>query len=400
MKHTNSLKILLVITKSNFGGAQRYVYDLARSLHSKGHVVNVVFGGDGMLAKKLQALEIDTITLPALERDVRLWGDIKTAIELHRIIRSFSPDVVHLNSSKIGGIGGSIARLINLERALTSLLQKSIAKIRIIFTGHGWAFNEERSDTERFVIGMLHWLTIMLAHRTIAVSARTKEQIAELPLVDERIRVIHNGIDEQDFVSKQEALQLIVANTAWEGVTFDKQTLVIGTIAELHNNKGLRYALEGIAQLKKQIEKPIRYIVIGGGEEEGSLRTLIKSLELEDTVLLAGYRSEAARLLRAFDIFLLPSITEAFPYVILEAGNAGLPIVATSVGGIPEVIDDMETGILIHSRNPGEISRALKFMIDNKERRDDFGKKIKLRIKHRFGLEEMVKLTVDEYLQD
>jgi glycosyltransferase involved in cell wall biosynthesis len=389
------LKILYLITKSNFGGAQRYVFDLATSMHALGHDVVVGFGGNGLLAEKLQAAGIRTVSIEGLERDVHLTDDVRTFFRLLDLFADENPDIIHLNSSKMGGLGAVAARLwngvVHVEQMTTGYRRSA----RIIFTGHGWAFNEDRSDFSRFVIGIAHWVTIALSHETIAVSQRTREQVISLPLVWHKVSVVHNGVGTFSPKRRADAQKALFGDRQEELLAHDP--IVIGTIAELHKNKGLSYALEGIAQLKKQSTKPFLYVIIGDGEERLALEHLATTLDINDVVSFAGYKPDASTLLAAFDIFLLPSITEAFPYVILEAGNVGLPVVATAVGGIPEVIDDMHSGILIQTKNPGEVTRALGHLLDTPERRAEFGAAIKERITGRFGLATMVTETLRVY---
>jgi glycosyltransferase involved in cell wall biosynthesis len=390
------MKILYLITKSNFGGAQRYVFDLATEARARGHDVIVGFGGNGPLATKLTEAGGRTISLAELERDVNVANDFKTFLRLLDIFAAERPDVVHLNSSKMGGLGALAARLWNAWNWIFKFLGQGGHPTRIIFTGHGWAFNEERSDAERFVIGLLHWLTIELAHQTIAVSRKTREQVGALPFAWHRLTVIHNGVGSAALLSKKEALNVIFGDELTKRLA--NNPLIIGTIAELHKNKGLAYALEGLAQLKKQTTEPFVFIIIGEeGAERTHLEELVIALALGDNVFIAGMRPNADRLLSAFDVFLLPSITEAFPYAILEAGKAGLPIVATAVGGIPEVIDDMESGILIQSKNPGEVARALDYLIKYPERRKQLGDAIARRIADRFSVATMVDETLKLY---
>ncbi len=388
-------RILYLITKSNFGGAQRYVYDLSRRLHERGHSVSVGFGGDGTLARKLSDIGVRTHTLEGLGRDVDALGDLRTLFRVLRLIRNERPDVVHLNSSKIGGIGALAARMINAERRLSRIWDKESRPMRIVFTGHGWALNEERPDWERFLIGAAHWATIMLAHRTVAVSERTKREVSILPFSKGRLDVVHNGTGELTLVQKTHARKTLLADE--HDAVMSRRPIVIGTIAELHRNKGLSYALEGIAQLKKQTSEPFVFVVIGEGEERERLTAQRAALGLDETVRFVGFREDASALLSAFDIFLFASTKEGFPYAILEAGNAGLPVIATSVGGIPEVIDDMKSGILIQSKNPGEIARALSYLIEHKDRRTEFGKAIKERIEGRFNIDHMVDETLRIY---
>lgn len=393
------VKVLYLITKSNFGGAQRYVYDLTLAMKDRGHDVAVGFGGEGSLKERLNAAGVRTIGIPSLERDVSLLGDLHAFGEIYRLVRTERPDVLHLNSSKVGALGAFAGRVANFIEHIHRLLRRDFRTTHIIFTGHGWAFNEERGDVERAIIGIVHWFTIILAHRVIAVSRRTREQILSLPLPVPwgKITVVYNGIGEPKTLSRKIAREEILAGTPWAGLEFENDILVVGTLAELHRNKGLSYAVEGMAMLKRAIGGRAKLVIVGEGEERATLEMLVDRLGLNSEVLLAGYRPDAARLLSAFDAFLLPSVTEAFPYAILEAGKAGLPIIASSVGGIPEVIDDMQSGILIHSKSPQEISRAIMFLIEEPERRKRFGESIDARIARRFSLKHMVDGTLHVY---
>lgn len=381
------MKIVYLITKSNFGGAQRYVFDLALGARAAKHDVVVCSGGEGPLIEKLRAEHIRTRTIDALQRDISLPAEWKSFCVLIRILRDERPAVLHLNSSKAGGLGGLAGRIVNVFNFFARRPQ-----MRIIFTGHGWAFNEDRGDFERFVIGIAHWLTIVLAHIVIAVSEKTAEDIRKLPLVSGRVVVVHNGVTPVPLLSRDEARRRLHIP-----LEFSDETLVIGTTAELHKNKGLSYAITGIAQLLRLKPVHIRYVICGAGEEEQALQKQIHDLGLEGIVMLAGYQNESARLLAAFDVFLLPSITEAFPYAILEAGHAGLPIIASAVGGIPEAIDDLESGILIQPKNSGEVARALQYLIEHPEKRQHFGAQIMARVRERFNVEKMVEATLARY---
>ncbi len=381
------MKIIYLITKSNFGGAQRYVYDLALGAKARGHDVLVCSGGKGMLLEKLSAIDVRTHSIVALQRDISLRDEWKSFLELLTILKKERPDVLHCNSSKAGLLGGLAGRVMNLW---SFLLRRP--RMHIIFTGHGWAFNEDRSDFQRFLIGIAHWFTIFFAHIVIAVSEKTAEDIRRLPLTKGRVVVVHNGVTPVDMLSRADARKALgIPEELPEG------TLLIGSASELHRNKGLSYAIAGIAQLLRLNAVNVRYAICGSGEEEARLKEEIASLGLSGIVLLLGYQKDVARALSAFDVFLLPSITEAFPYAILEAGHAGLPVVATAVGGVPEAIDDMESGVLIQPRNPGEVARALQYLIEHPEKRQAFGAALKERVSTRFSVESMVEDTLARY---
>jgi len=423
------VKILYVITKSNWGGAQRYVFDLATGSRAEGHDVAVAHGraeggGAGVLGQRLREAGIRTVPLAELERNVSAWKDFRSFMALAELLQKEQPDVLHLNSSKVGGIGALAGRWHNSKTRMRNLFRFDIKSLqgeddgtkkdnpltptlspegrggnirrltKIIFTGHGWAFTEERPDWQRVLIAGVHWVTIQLAHDTIAVSRKTREEVAQIPLTWHKMTVVHNGVGGTTLHSQDEARRVLLGERS---KTLSNDTLVIGALAELHKNKGLSYALDGLALLKKQSQVPFRFVVIGEGEERFTLEKQRALLGLDEEVIFSGFHPRGAELLPAFDIFLFPSVKEGFPYAILEAGKAGIPVVATPAGGIPEVIDDMQSGILVQSKNPGEIARALKFLFENPERRKELGQKIAERIRNRFSVEEMVRKTLQLY---
>lgn len=383
-------KILFCITKSNWGGAQRYVYDLATGISREKYEVAVVLGGNGKLKEKLELSGVRTISIKSLARDIGIIKDISSFFELIKIFRKEKPDVIHLNSSKMGGIGGLAGRIARVKK--------------IIFTAHGWAYNEERSFLQKFVIAILHFATVAFSHLTIAVSEKAKDQFKGAESMKRKMIVIRNGIGEIEFLEKEKARQELAEvrlprmEKLKEKIKFDP--IWIGTISELHNNKGLKYAIEAVKnylETKRQNSANVVFIVMGEGEERKNLEEIIRRSRLEDFVFLAGNIENAYSYLKALDIFTLTSITEALPYAILEAGKAGVPVVASSVGGIPEIIDDMKSGIVLQPRKPKEISDAIGFLINNPDKRKIFSDSLKEKIDKEFSIDKMLSKTISLY---
>ena len=297
------------------------------------------------------------------------------------IIEDEKPDVVHLNSSKIGLLGAlAVLYLKIVNRKL---------KICSVFTAHGWAFNEDRPLLSKFIFYLGHYLTIIICDKTIAVSEKAKKDAACFPFVADKIKVVYNGISNFETLSKEESRKILANKKS------DK--IIIFSISELHKNKGIDVTIEAISLLPKETKEKIIYCVAGGGEEKENLEKLIKKLDIGSIVRFLGFVSDAKKLLSGCDIFLLPSRTEAFPYALLEAGMVGLPIIATSVGGVPEIIRDMQNGILVHPRNPKEIAEAILYILDHKNKQVEFGKEIKNTILNFFSLKKMLGETVKLY---
>lgn len=378
MSVTKKTKLFLVITKSNFGGAQRYVYDLAVGLPKTKYEITVILGTGGILETRLNNAGIRTLQISSLRRNINPFLDLKSLFLLIKLFHQEKPDIIHLNSSKAGGLGSFAGRLTGVTK--------------IIFTGHGWTFNEKRAWLEKVIILFFHWLTIIFCHQVIAVSNKVKTDICQLPFIKQKIIVIYNGIDTFTLSDQETARKKLLPS-----LTEDKNTdqkIWLGTIAELHPNKGLDVAINALSPIIKTNPNLI-YLIIGEGEAriKMKLENLIKKLNLTDNVFLLGFISEARQYLSAFDIFLLPSRTEALPYVILEAGLAKLPVIASKVGGISEIIKDGESGQLVPSENPLEIIKALKLITSSPKRRQRLGHNLKQFITQKFGLTKMIEET-------
>lgn len=386
------MKVLILITKSNWGGAQRYVYDLATNLPKNDYEIEVMAGGNGVLIDKLNEAGINANGNLPIGRDISIAEDIKAFFKLISILRSKRPDILHVNSSKIGGLGALAGRIVGIKK--------------IIFTCHGWAFNEDRDLFSKILIKSSYWIILMLSHITIAVSDTTKKQIENWPFIYKKMTVIHNGIKVQPLFSKINArYELSKSNKTFENIIKsnpEKNLILIGSVGELHKIKGYEYGLRGIKGLIDNFKtlnpsKKIIYAIFGDGENRINIENDIKNLELNASVILFGNVPMASQYLKAFDLFLLPSLSEGFPYIGLEAGLASLPIVATAVGGIPEIIDDMKSGILIQPRKPKEIQHALEFFITHKRTQKESGLALQKKIAEEFSIEKMINETMKVY---
>ncbi len=142
---------------------------------------------------------------------------------------------------------------------------------------------------------------------------------------------------------------------------------------------------------------PVSYIITGSGEERESLENLVRELQIGDLVHFCGFVPNVPRYAKAFDVYLLPSMKEGLPYVLLEAGLAGLPIVATDVGGVTDIIRDGVSGIVIPPKNPARITDAVKMVIEHKDLALGLGENVHERVLKEFSLERMVRETIELY---
>lgn len=374
-----SKRILYVVTKATWGGAQRYVFDLAVAAQAAGHQVTVAYGAEGRLSERLQIAGIRGVTLQNLGRDLSVAADSAAFFDLYRTISAVGPDVLHLNSSKAGALGALAGRILGIPA--------------IVFTAHGWAFNEERPRWQRRYFWLVHYLTVVLSHRTIAVSQAIFRDMRGMPWVQSKVRLIPLGIAEPDFMEREVAREQLLARMS---PPLAEHLLWVGSLSELTWNKSLHTLLRAIGELKRRrIE--LGLIILGEGEERTFLETLIEEQKLHESVRLVGFVADGWRYARAFDMFVLPSRTEALSYALIEAGYAGLPVVASNVGGIPEVVETGQSGLLVPRENPAALADALQQLIENPARRKTLGDALQKLVREKFSLERMVKETLSLY---
>ena len=372
-------KILYIITKSNFGGAQKYVFELAVAAKEAGHQVAVACGGTGkknaelgLLATKLTDHGIRVIPITHFMRDMSLGNDFVAFLNIWRIIRDERPDVLHVTSSKAGGLGAFAGRLARIKK--------------IIFTSHGLTIDETwRPYWQRLTIYIGTWFTLKFSHQSIMISTETYERAKRMPKMGIKIVLVKNGIAPVDYKTKEDAraaLELNIPDTH----------CVIGGIGELHKNKNWLSAIHAITTLPNHIHLAI----IGSGEEYESLKEHAQKFGVSERVHLLGYIGDADQYVRAFDIFLLPSKKEGLPYVLLEAGLAGLPVIASDLPGNHDIIDSGEDGFLIEP-TPRIIATSVEMLLRDEGMRRRFGAALQEKVMGTFSVTRMVQETFAVY---
>ena len=368
-------KVLYVITKSNYGGAQRYVYDLATTFSKDpAYDVAVAFGGTGArgattggLETRLTEAGVRTIRITHFMRDVSVSEDVRAFFELVRLIRAERPDVLHVTSSKAGALGALAGRMLRVPR--------------IIFTSHGLVFDESwRPAWQRALLYVGTWCTMVLAHATIQISIATHARAQHMPFLKDRVYLVYNGIPTPAFKSKVDARSTLAQGDAPGGVW-------VGSIAELHPNKNLAVLVDAIALLVRD-GLDVHAWLIGDGEERTALEARVRTCGLEHRIHCTGYIPDASELLPAFDIFALPSAKEGLPYVLLEAGCAGLPVVASNISGNSDIIEHEKSGLLVPS-DVEKLADALGTLVRSQALREQYGTALKDRVAETFSLTRM-----------
>ena len=393
----NQKRVLFVITQSEFGGAQRFLYELATRLDKEKYEILVTSSSKGK-SEFLNSLEqkgIKTKRLTFLKRKVNPFYDFLALIQLIILINRFKPDFLHLNSSK-SGVLGSIAGFM-----IKSLKFKKFKSLKIIYRIGGWSFNDPGPLWKKKFFILAEKITAGFKDVIVVNNKSDFEQAIRLKIKPKKeLKLIYNGIDalKTEFLTKEEAKLNLFKNLSKKYGKIFQTDLVIGIIANFYPTKGLEYLVKAVKFLKfnfgLNLEK-IKFLIIGDGEEIKKIESMIKEMKLEKEIVLAGRISEIQKFMKAFDVFVSPSVKEGFPWVILEAMAAKLPIVSTNVGALPEIIENGKNGIIVEPRNPQQLAEAIKYLLENKRIRQEFSLQAHQTVLFNFPIEKMIRETED-----
>lgn len=383
MSSNQPTKILYLVTLSEWGGAQKYLFDLANCAQNQGFAVSAAVGGDknGELIKLLVRSNIQTYYLHHLQRSIHPLREILTLFDLIKLIRKVKPNIVHLNSSKAGSLGALAAKLCGVKK--------------IIYTVHGLVLNEPLSPLQRAFYSFSEHFTARFKNKFICVSEYDRNSLLKYKITKpEKITVIHNGLDldQINFFEKPEAQAKLSSLT---GQDLAQAGHLIGTIANFYPVKGLNYLVEAAKEVIA-IHPKTKFVIIGTGLLEKQLKQMILEYRLQDNIILAGALPEASHYLKAFDLFVLPSLKEGLAYALLEASAAGLPIITTSVGGNPEVVVDNFNGLLVPPADFSTLAEKIINLLPDQNRLSLFSKNSQQKIKD-FSLSEMCQKTIELY---
>ena len=266
----------------------------------------------------------------------------------------------------------------------------------IISTVHNSLKDYEVRSLRRWIYTLLLRLTLPLVHRIICVSdANRRDLIDESPAAAARIQTVYNGVDPSAFPSqldRQKVRQEL-------GVT---QGPVLVMIARLTEQKGHRYLLQAFPDLLKTWPQ-LCCLFVGEGELHDALHRMAIDLGVERACRFVGVREDIADILAAADLFVLPSLSEGFPFVLLEALAMGRPVVASRVNGVPELIEDHKTGLLVPARDPQALAAAIREVLSDPTAASKMGADGRDVVRERFTVDRMVANTTaifDAAMQD
>ncbi|MFC1687795.1 glycosyltransferase family 4 protein [Patescibacteria group bacterium] len=367
----------VLITKfpysSRFGGGERHTIDIAEALRVRGFNIHFV-GSCRILRDELRRRRFPT---------QRLWAGIEPVTPWSILLFPLLAPFIFI------GLVGTLVyyRFIRRVRILycLSLTEKLLLPLFARMIGIRVFFMEHRMLDRWLTKNPLRFLYTFqsIFSSVITVSGAQARQCEDIGVKKGRIHTIHNGIDLKMF--------------PWPRARAEQHpAFIIGTVAGLEPGKGIAYLLKALADLKEQIPQ-FRALIVGSGPERAKLVWLSRQLRLRECVQWVGFQRDVHRWYSHFDIFVLPSVkAESFGIVLLEAMAAGVPVIATRLGGVPEVVDDGRTGFLVPPSDAKAITEKILYLYHHRERIpevvENARKSVELHFRHDTMIRNFIKL--------
>ena len=364
----NKIKILYLTTTSRLCGAEKIIYELSKRINKERFEIMVCTIKDdleGGLLDKVRGIGIKTAAL-GIENKWKFYLSFRR----YKIIKDFNPDILQ--------------SFLYFDNILARIFGK-IAGVPIIISG------QRNVETERSSLrNSLDKYTLPLADLVISNTREGEKILMEkFHLAHPRVKLIYNGIDireENDSIKKKEFLKEI-------GLSEDEK--IVGFIGRLEKQKGVQYLLDAMQILYEQ-DSSIYALIIGDGKEKDRLEKYSQSKSCK--AIFLGWKENASRYLTSFDIMVLPSLWEGMPNVVLEAMKQGIPVIATSVGGNIEIVEDGITGFLVGPGNSQALAKKIKMVLSLPEsEKTSIIKKAKDKVINNFNIDKMVKEFENTY---
>ncbi len=359
------VKVLHLITELSSGGAQSALLRLLKGLDRTRFTPSVVclYNGDDVVAQQIRALGIAVTDL-----QMRGKQQLGAFGQLYRLLRQQRPAILHTWMFHANFPGRIVGRLAGVPIIITSRRNVEIG-------------GANRDRLQRWTAG--------LDDRVIAVCELARQaEIERAGARPAKVVTIYNGLELAEFPQATPETRQATRQTL--GIAED--VLLLGSVGRLHRQKGFTHLLAALPTIKAQFPQ-VKLLLVGDGELCDALEAQTAELGLQESVIFTGTRTDVPTLLTALDLFVLPSLWEGLPNVILEAMAVGLPVVATAVGGTPELVVDGSTGCLVPPSNPAALAKAIGDLLAQPAQRQQMGAAGRVRVEQQFTIQRMVQAT-------
>ena len=360
------MKIAYLITRAEpIGGAQIHVRDLAVAVRNLGHQATVITGGSGSFVDSLRAEGVPVRILRHLSVPIRPIKDLRAFEEIRAALRDIAPDILTTHSSKAGILGRLAGRALSIPA---------------VFTAHGWAFTPGIPSLHAAVYRRIERIAGPLSSRIITVSEFDRRLALKARIAPaEKLVTVHNGILD------------VTAELRSDPARAPVRMAMVARFEPQKDHRTLLHALAGLTQQSWELD------LIGNGPLMPDMQALASRLGIGHRVHFLGQRMDVHQILAQAQISLLVTNWEGFPLSILESMRAGLPVIASRVGGIDEAVDEGETGYLVARGEVIQLQERIAYLLADSELRQRLGSNGRNRFLQNFTLTEAVSKTVAVY---
>jgi len=365
---THKTKILYIITGLDIGGAEILLLNIVKNLNRDLFNCSVLYlKGNADISRQFSELNIDVYdnSRYSFFNPYKYW-------KIFDLIRHKNFDIVHSHLIHSNLIARIIGKASNVKVIINSEHNTS-----------NWKF-------KNLPVIFLFKITLRYVNILHCISKSVKDHILNIISIDNsKLKVIYNGICLDRFKNNKSRKK--------STINFSNSYPIIGCVSRFDKRKGIEYLIKAIGLLKVKY-KDIKLILVGDGPQRSFLSRLVKELNLVDQVVFVGKTFEVEKYLSIFDFFVLPSLQEGLSIAIIEAMASGVPVIASNVGGIPEVITHKYDGILIRSKNENDISEAIIQLNNNKELKNKLISNAYNKISAKFDIRKIVKEFESMYI--
>jgi glycosyltransferase involved in cell wall biosynthesis len=374
------IRVVRIIARLNIGGPARHVALLERHLPKLGYQSWLVYGTPAAGEREL-AFEAGpghtAVRLTSLSRSIRVVADVAALWQIWQVLRRVRPDVVHTHTAKAGALGRVAAAGYNLTR-------RRARRAVVIHTFHGHVFEGYFRPSVARIVRRVERALARVTDRIIAISPGQRSDLVERFHVApaNRVVVVPLGLD-------LEPLAGLARDRSRTRSTGDADAVVCAFIGRLAPIKHVDLLIRACARAFAS-ESHGRLLVVGDGECRAELEALAAQLGVMDKITFAGWQTDLQALYAGVDLVALSSLNEGTPVALIEAMAAGCAVVATTVGGVPDVVDDRRTGRLVAPGDESALARVLAELIADAEQRARLGAAARAEALARFGYLRLV----------
>ncbi len=369
------MRVAHVIKVTRISGAERHLLVLLSALRQRGVDARLVILIEKDKPMDDMASEAKERGIPLRRLTIQRDYDLALLFKIRRALSEIKPDIVHTH-------------LIHAD--LFGLFAAQLAGIRTVIS------SRHNDDQFRFhpIWQRLSPLLWRLTKGGIAISGSIKDfMMAVEGAPSDKIAVAHYGLEHKWLADEE--LRAARQNLSRE-LRLESDALLLGLVCRIVEQKGIAYALRAFQQIRQRFPTA-RLIIAGDGDLRAQLEALARELGIDEYVHWLGWRSDALKLIGAFDVLLMPSLWEGFGLVLLEAMSRRVPVIASRVSAIPEVVIHGETGLLVEARDVDALADAMTRLLEDHALRQHMGLLGAARLEERFSVERMASATLAVY---